>query len=219
MQQDRTLRSSAHAAGGWPGFRDAARSRKATVAWGLVAVGIVVALFGYPQAHSLIDRPEPATGPAGVVLLLLVLAWIAAVVLTLVVQPRAVRSLLVAGMLVALPFAVVVVIVTEAGYGLGLLGAGLVMLIYVYPSLGALALGAFAVASYVWTKGRAAAAVQIVHWVGVTILSVFALAALWLLVTLPRQERLAREAHEIPGLGFGLFLGILLLALFTMRRR
>lgn len=127
-------------------------------------------------------------------------------------------AIILPAVVVALPLGLFVLQTLEEMYGIfGFLsfmfGAGFVVLVFVPVYLVLLA-----AALVVRLTGRTRVGDRIAQFAGLVTGGGFAVAGVLMLFTLRRQEELARQAHETPGLGLVALLLVVLSAMVLLRR-
>jgi tellurite resistance protein TehA-like permease len=190
-------------------------TRAVVTAWCVLAGAAVAFALLYPLAVSLIDRPTPLSAPAALLFVLILLAWIPTVLATRSAQPERGNSLLVRSLIAAAPVAMFAAGMQESSYGfLGFIA----MILFIGIPVGVLLLIGLIVALVQHVRANTARATRTVHGLGLWILGIVSLTSAWLLLTLPRQARLAEEAHSA-GSSLLVFLIILAGILVIARRR
>lgn len=174
------------------------------------------------MAWGMLNRPDPSTVVAGLLLTLLGLVFVGAVVLVVWSNPPDKRASLWAvflpAVVLAVPVGLLIVEILESSYGMFgafafIVGMGTVLLVVV--PLHAIFL---VVGLVVRKKSAAWIGDRVAQFSGIATGGMFSVAGLIMLFTLERQEHLARTAHETPGLPLVLGLLAVLVLVFWVRR-
>lgn len=191
-------------------------------AWAMALLFPPLTLILLTIAWSFLNNSSPQVGWAGFVLVLLALLAVGAVWSVVHTHPdehrRWVPAVVLPALLVAVPVGLFLLAIMEDMYGtFGFLGIMLGMGLVLTPVAPAYLL-LLIVAFIMRRTGTQRGGDRIAQVAGLGAGGGFATAGIIMLFTLRRQEELARQAHDTPGLGVMVLLLVVVLGLMLLRR-
>lgn len=207
-----------------PPERPVTDGRERDWTWAMALVFPATAFLLLTFAWGFLNNRSPEVGWAGFLLVLLAVLTIGAVWTVVYVHPdehrRWLPAVLLPAGLVAVPLGMFLLSMLEDLYGMFGLLAFLITMGVVLLVVAPIYLILLLVAFIVRRTGRPRGGDRIAQVAGLITGGGFATAGILMLFTLRRQEELARQAHEAPGLGIMVLLfGVLFVVLVLRRAR